>query len=63
MRKLAVPDLSLIDENTPLRLDHETLGAAIKRFLHEGWRHATLINVSALVRAVEKQRALVEERK
>jgi hypothetical protein len=36
----------------------ETLGATIKGFIHEGWRHLSLINVSNLVRAVEKQRAI-----
>jgi hypothetical protein len=44
-----------------VRADNETLGAAIKGFIHEGWRHLSLINVSNLVRAVEKQRALVPD--
>jgi hypothetical protein len=44
-----------------VRANNETLGATIKKFLHEGWRHLALVNVSNLVRAVEKQRALVPD--
>jgi hypothetical protein len=42
-----------------IRGNNETLGAGIKDFIREGWRHLSLINVSALVRAVEKERARI----
>jgi hypothetical protein len=44
-----------------VRANKETLGATIKGFIHEGWRHLSLINVSNLVRAIQKQRAIVSE--